>query len=474
MAFQMLIDGRLVDGAGRLEVVNPATSAVFAVAPRADAAQAHQAITAAKQAFPAWAALTYEERGACMRRFADAIESRLEEFATLLTQEQGKPLDLARYEMAKSVEALRYFSGQTLKPRTLRETPTERVVEQRYPQGVVAAITPWNFPMLLLMYKVAAALVTGNTVIAKPAPTTPLTTLLLGDLAAPLFPAGVFQTLVDRNDLGPVLTGHPDVAHVSFTGSTPTGKKVLANCAETIKRFTLELGGNDAAIVLDDAHLDEVAPKVFRAAMVNAGQVCLAAKRIYVPHSKLDELCERLGRLASASRVGDGMDPATTVGPIQNQQQYEKVRALVEQAKAEGTVVGSTAQIPAKGFFIAPTIIKGLGDDAHLVREEQFGPVVPVLGYDTVDDAIARVNDSEYGLGATVWTSNVQRGFDVATRIEAGTVWINTHLSMPLDVPFGGAKKSGLGRQNGIEGMEDFTQVRMVHAAIEDTTRSGA
>lgn len=466
MDYRLLIDGRLVAGAGTLEVVNPATARPFATAPRADAALAEQAIAAARRAFTGWARLSYAERGGCLTRLGDAIEARRDDFARLLTQEQGKPLPQARSELAAAMEALRYYAGQALEPTVLRETATDRIVEQHYPLGVVAAITPWNFPLLLLMLKMAPALITGNTVIAKPAPTTPLTTLLLGELAADIFPAGVFQTLIDDNDLGALLSAHPDIAHVSFTGSTATGKKVLGAAADTLKRFTLELGGNDAALVLDDADIATVAPKIFGAATYNAGQVCLATKRVYAPRAKIDALCEALGALAAQTAVGDGLEQGTTLGPVQNRAQYDKLRALVAEASAAGTVVGGGADVPADGYFIAPVIVRDLPDDARLVRDEQFGPVLPVLAYDDLDDAIDRINASDYGLGGIVWSGDLQRGLDAAARIESGTVWVNKNLDLPIDVPYGGAKQSGIGLQQGIAAMHDFTQVRIVNAAL--------
>jgi acyl-CoA reductase-like NAD-dependent aldehyde dehydrogenase len=466
MTYQLLIDGNLVAGAKSLDVINPATGKVLAVAAQADEAQAKQAIAAAKRAFGSWSKLSYADRRVYLDKFANAIEAREDEFARLLTQENGKPLVQAKGEMTRAIASLRYFAAQEVRSKTLRETEAELIVEQRYPLGVVAAITPWNFPVLLLMFKIAPALITGNAVIAKPAPSTPLTTLLLGEVAANIVPAGVFQTIVDQNDLGSLLTSHPDIAHVSFTGSTATGKKVVGSTADTLKRFTLELGGNDVAIILDDADIAAVTPKVFQSAMTNAGQICFATKRVYVPRSMIDEFCDAFGKLARDAKVGDGLQPGTTIGPIQNRTQYDKVVAFIDEAKMEGTLVAGGEKIAGDGFFVAPTIFRDLPDTAPLVREEQFGPVLPILAYDDLDDAVARANNSQYGLGGSIWTSNPQRGIDVASRIESGTVWVNKHFALPFDVPFGGAKQSGIGRQSGVEGLEDFTEVRVVNASV--------
>ncbi|AXB80582.1 aldehyde dehydrogenase family protein (plasmid) [Novosphingobium sp. P6W] len=461
---KLLIDGALVDGATTIDVINPATGKSFATSPKADMAQAEKAIAAAKRAFPAWAATPFVDRAKQVGAFAEAIEARKDEFARLLTQEVGKPIVEAGFEVAETVDALKFFASQDLQPKVLRDNGDELIVEQRYPQGVIAAITPWNFPLALLSYKIGAALVAGNTVISKPAPTTPLTTLLLGEIAAEFFPAGVFQTLVDQNELGPLLTSHPDIAHVSFTGSTPTGKRVLASAADTLKRFTLELGGNDAAIVLDDVDVKAMAPKIFFAAFINAGQVCFATKRIYAPRAMVDELAAELARLADAAVVGDGLDEATTIGPIQNKAQYDKVLGFIESAREEGgTFLAGGSAIEGDGYFIRPTIVTGLAHDARLVREEQFGPVLPILPYDTIEEAIGYANEIEYGLGGIIWTSNVERGAEVASKIETGTIWVNRHLVLPKDIPFGGAKQSGIGVQNGMEGIEDFTQRRVLN-----------
>lgn len=466
MDFHLLIDGQLVAGASEMDVINPATGQSLTRAPRADRAQVDLAVEAARHAFQVWSPLRYAERRAMLEELADAMEVRFDDFARLLTMEQGKPLDQARFEIGGSIAALRYFAAQQLEPKLLRETAQERILEHRTPLGVVAAITPWNFPMILLMLKLAPALITGNVVIAKPAPTTPLTTLLLGEVAAGIVPPGVFQTIADANDLGAVLSSHPGVAHVSFTGSTATGKKVLASTVDALRRFTLELGGNDAAIVLDDADVATVAPRIFQAATINAGQVCLAAKRVYAPASLYDALCDALGELARAAIVGDGLEQGTQIGPIQNRQQFDKLLGYLDEARSKGTIVAGGAPLDREGYFIAPTIVRDIAEDSRLVREEQFGPVLPVLRYDDLNDAIARANDSEYGLGGTVWTSDPRRGEDVAMRIDSGTVWVNRHLDLPFDVAFGGAKQSGIGRQQGVAGLEEFTQAKVINIAL--------
>jgi acyl-CoA reductase-like NAD-dependent aldehyde dehydrogenase len=463
--FKLLINGKLVSGVARLEVINPATEEVLVEAPRADRAQLNEAITAAKAAFPAWSAKPIRERGALLVKLADALEARQDEFAQLLTLEQGKPLPEAHWEIGFTIRIIRHHATLDLPSKVLKEDATQKIVRQYTPLGVVAAIVPWNFPMLLLAIKVAPALLAGNTLVAKPAPTTPLTTLRLGEICGEILPAGVINVIVDHNDLGDALSSHADVAKVAFTGSTATGKKVMCSVAGTLKRLILELGGNDAAIVLDDVDPIDVAPKLLVAATMNAGQICLGAKRLYVHDSQYDQICEELGRLARASVVGDGLKQGTQMGPLQNKAQFEKVKGYLEDAKRNGKIVAGGEVLSRKGYFIQPTIVRDIPDDARLVTEEQFGPIVPVLRYSDVDDVIARANDSEYGLGGTVWAKDLDRAFQVAARIDTGIVWINKFLDVSLDVSFGAAKQSGVGNEFGQEGLEAFTQAKIINMA---------
>jgi acyl-CoA reductase-like NAD-dependent aldehyde dehydrogenase len=463
--FRLLIDGRLVKGAGTLDVINPTTGRILTTAPRADRALLDRAVAAAKAAFPTWSARPLGERGTLLIRLAKALEGEQGDFARLLTEEQGKPLQDAHGEIAYSIAAIRYFATLDLAPEVLKDDATRKVVRQHKPLGVVAAITPWNFPMLLLMIKVAPALLAGNTVVAKPAPTTPLTTLRFGELCARILPPGVVNVVVDRNDLGTALTGHPDVAKVAFTGSTATGKKVMESTAGTLKRLTLELGGNDAAIVLEDVDPKEVAPKIYAGAMSNAGQACIAIKRLYVHDSIYDAVCDELGRLARGTVVGDGLEPGTQMGPIQNKAQFDKVKGFLEDAWQNGKIVAGGGALEREGYFVRPTIVRDIPDDARLVREEQFGPVLPVLRYSEIDDVIARANDTDFGLGGSVWSSDRDRAFNVAARINSGTVWVNKHLDVALDTPFAGAKQSGIGAEMGREGLEEFTQATIINMA---------
>lgn len=464
--FRMLIDGELVAGVDSFDVINPATAQPFARCPKADAALLDRSVAAAKRALPAWSARSMDDRASLVNKLADALEERSSEFASLLTSEQGKPLAQAAFEVMGSVYTLRAIAQMRIVPKTLREESGHRVIEHRTPLGVVAAITPWNFPIVLLMNKLAPALITGNTMIAKPAPTTPLTTLLFGELCQQILPAGVVNILCDQNELGALITSHPDIAKVAFTGSTATGKKVMAAAAGTVKRVTLELGGNDAAIVLDDVDARQIARKVYQGAMTNAGQICVAIKRAYVPAALYDDFCDELARLASEAIVDDGAKQGTTIGPIQNRMQFDKVKALIEDARSRGTIIAGGEVSDRPGYFIPPTIVRDLDDTAPLVREEQFGPVLPVLQYTDIDDVIDRANDSEYGLGGTVWGKDLDRATAVAMRIDTGTVWVNQFLAIDPNIPFRGVKQSGLGAELGEQGLLEYTQAHIVNAIM--------
>jgi len=462
--YKLLIDGEMVDGVSSFDVINPATAQPFARCPKADEKLLNHAVAAAKSAFPAWAATPIDQRAALVTALADRLEQRAEEFASLLTTEQGKPLNQAMFEIMGSVMTLRAFAAMRPEANILRDEGGNRVIEHRTPLGVVAAITPWNFPVILAMNKLGPALVTGNTMVLKPAPTTPLTTLLFGEICAQLLPRGVVNVICDQNDLGGLLSAHPDVAKLSFTGSTATGKKVMTSAAAGLKRVTLELGGNDAAIVLDDVDTAVAARKVYDGAMANAGQICVAIKRAYVPEAIYDDFCDELARLAKETVVDDGSRQGAKIGPVQNAMQYDKVVALLADARERGTVLAGGEPLDRPGYFLPPTIVRDLDDDAPLVREEQFGPVLPVLKYRDIEDVIARANDSEYGLGGTVWGRDVPRATEVAMRIDSGTVWVNQHLAIDPNIPFRGSKQSGIGGELGQAGLNEYTQAHVVNA----------
>lgn len=463
--YKLLIAGQLVAGDSTMDVINPATEEVLAVCPRGSERQMNEAVAAAKAAFKGWAKQPIEERRACVNKLADAIDARTTELARLLTQEQGKPLSESTAEITYTAAFLRYLASLDLHGRLIEDNDTRRVELRRKPLGVVGCIIPWNFPVLIVAFKAPVALIAGNTLVIKPAPTTPLATLRIGELCAEIFPAGVVNIVTDQNDLGGVLTGHPDIAKISFTGSSDTGKKVMASAASTIKRITLELGGNDAAIVMPDADPVAVAPGIFAAATMNAGQVCLAIKRVYAHESHYDALCAELTKLADATIVDDGLKQGSQIGPLQNKMQYEKVKAFLEDARAHGNIIAGGQVEDRPGYFIRPTIVRDVEDGTRIVDEEQFGPILPIIKYSDPEAALAKANASPWGLGGSVWGQDRDKAYALACEMDSGTVWINKHLDFGPNIPFGGAKQSGIGVEFAEEGLNEFTQIQVINEA---------
>jgi len=463
--YGVLIDGAVVATGEAFDVLNPANNEVIARAPLATTDHMGQAIGAAKRAFPAWAKLTADQREAYIVEFFEALDAQKEDFITLLSLEQGKP----RYTQADfEVNLANPWVPETAKSRlkdvVLEEDDDRRVELRRTPLGVVGAIIPWNYPYLHVLWKTVPALITGNTVVLKPSPYTPLCALRIGELAAQVFPPGVFNIVTGGNELGQVLTEHPDVDMITFTGSTATGAKIMASCARTIKRVTLELGGNDPAILLPDADWRDAVPKVFWAAFGNSGQWCIAAKRIYVHRSFHADFVNAMVEYARTQKVGDGMDPSSDLGPVNNRMQYDKLRDLFADIKKNEYRVplGGTIDETHKGNFVPLTLVDNPPDDSRVVQEEPFGPVVPILAYDDVDEVVERANDSVFGLGATVWGRDVQGALDVADRIASGNVWVNGGQSHPTNAPFGGHKQSGLSVEHGDEGLASHTNNKTV------------
>ena len=463
--YKLLINGKMVDGDSTMDVINPATEEKLADCPRASESQLNDAVSAARAAFPAWSEKSIDERKQVVLKIADVIEANAKELAQLLTEEQGKPLGDATGEVHGMAAFCRYFASLDLPVKVIDDSEGRKVEVHRKPLGVVGAIVPWNFPLILMSFKLPPALIAGNTIVIKPAPTTPLSTLRIAELIKDIAPAGVVNFITDANDLGAALTAHPDVRKISFTGSTATGAKVMAGAAGLLKRITLELGGNDAGIVLDDVDPKEVAPKVFDSAFQNSGQVCIAMKRLYVHENIYDEMCDELAAIAKDTVIGDGLEQGTKLGPLNNKMQYERVKELIEEAREEGKVIAG-GEIPDRpGYFIKPTIVRDIEEGSRLVDEEQFGPVLPVMKFSDPEEAIARANASFWGLGGSIWSSDLDKAYALAEKMDAGTVWINKHAELDPSIPFGGAKQSGLGNELGEEGLEEFTQLKVINMA---------
>ena len=470
-----LVDGEALSPAAGpwIDLHDPANATVYGQCPAGGAAEVDAAVRAAQAAFPAWSALPASERARWLQRLADALEARLEDFAQAESRDAGKPLALARdVEIPRAVSNLRFFAAAALQfASESHQGEAGLNITLRQPLGVVGCISPWNLPLYLFTWKIAPALAAGNCVVAKPSEVTPLTAWMLGELSRDIgFPRGVFNIVQGLGgDAGRALVEHPAVKAVSFTGSTAVGRAIATHCAGALKKASLELGGKNATLVFADAPLTRLLDTVLRSAFQNSGQICLCGSRILVERRYYDEFRDALVARATALAVGDPLDPATRVGPMVSKAHFDKVMGYLALAREEGgrVLCGGEAPDLGGGWFITPTVIEGLGPDARCNREEIFGPVVTLQAFDSEDEALALANASDYGLAASLWTSDLNRAHRMAARIEAGIVWVNTWLERDLRTPFGGMKQSGLGREGGLEAMRFFTEPKNVCFHLE-------
>lgn len=463
MKFAMLIGGKPVESGATLQVINPATEEVIASVPDCSRDQLDAAVAAAREAFPAWAALSVQQRREKLFALADAIMANADPLMRLLTSEQGKPHHEAQGEVMGSSAWLKGAASLEL-PVTVNEDSADRYSETRHvPIGVVGAIAPWNYPLLLMSFKLGPALLAGNTVVLKPSPFTPLTTLRMGELANEILPPGVLNIVTGGDALGPWMTEHPGIDKVTFTGSTATGRRVMQSASATLKRVTLELGGNDPAIVMPDVDVQAVAEKLFWAAFRNNGQICIATKRLYVHKDVYEPLREALVAYAKSVKVGDGAEQGTQIGPIQNRAQYKRVLDLIQDSKDKGYDILIGGEPAAKtGYFVPVTLIDNPPETSRIVQEEQFGPVLPLLKVDSMEEAVVRANASEFGLGGSVWGADENKALEIASRIQSGTVWVNEVQVLSPMVAFAGMKQSGVGVENGVEGLLEYTYAQTI------------
>ncbi|WP_142271649.1 non-phosphorylative glyceraldehyde 3-phosphate dehydrogenase TadD [Mycobacterium sp. AT1] len=446
-----------------MPVVNPATGKVFTEVPDTSLAQLDAAVDAANDASTYWAATSLADRQKTVLALVEHVRANIDELARLVTLEQGKPLAKAAGEIESGLRGLERYASWDIPVEVIRDDGTELIEVHRSPVGVVGAITAWNYPMLLALWKIGPALVTGNAIVLKPSPLTPVATARLGELAQDVLPPGVLQVLAGGDDLGKAITTHPGIHKITFTGSERAGKAIMSAAGATLKRLTLELGGNDPGIVLDDVDVSAIAADLYWGALSNCGQVCAGLKRLYVPLALAPQIEEALAEIARTVTVGNGLDDGVDMGPIQNAAQLAKVQGYVADAVSRGGEVYFRGQAPdGPGYFHPVTLVRGVDDSVPLVAEEQFGPVLPILTYTDLDDAIARANDSELGLGASVWSGDEDRAIDVAGRVQAGTVWVNQHPMLSSDVPFGGIKQSGLGVEQSLHGVLEYTNYRVL------------
>lgn len=457
--YSMIIDGRLVSSSSTMTVVNPANRQVIAHVPDASREQVDMAVMAARRAFAKWSAAPLEVRQQALTKIGEALEENTEALMSLLTREQGKPRAGAQWEILGSAIWCKEIAKQSLAEEVVEDSITRRVVTRFSPLGVVGAITPWNFPILLAIWKIAPALLAGNCVIVKPSPFTPLCTLKLAEICQAFLPPGVFNVVTGGDELGKWLTAHPGIDKIAFTGHTETGKHVMRSAAGTLKRVTLELGGNDPAIVLPDVDPVKVAPELFWAAFQNNAQFCNATKRLYVHEHIYDEVLAALVDYAATVKVGDGALPDTQLGPIQNAPQYNKVLEYIDDCIANGYrfALGGTVSEGQTGWFVPVTLVDNPPEDSRIVQEEPFGPVLPVLKWSDEDDVVARANASPYGLGASVWGSDIAAVERIGSRLDAGTVWLNEVHQYSPHQAFGGHKQSGIGCENSLHGLMEYT-----------------
>jgi aldehyde dehydrogenase (NAD+) len=463
---QMTIDGADAPSAITSTVVYPCTERPIATYPDADLGHLEQSVAAAAEAFPDWAARSWQDRRVALERFADLLAAAQQDFAVILAVESGRPLRWTHREMSYSVHYIRILAALELPARDMSR-PGLHAELKRKALGVVAAIAPWNAPVVLAVAKIANALLVGDTMVLRPSPFTPLSALYLGMIGREVFPPGVFNVITGDAGIGAGMTTHPKVAKISFTGSTATGKKIAAAAAPSLKRLTLELGGNDPAIVLADADVNAVAQTVFATALANCGHFCAAIKRLYIHEDIYDEVCQAVIALAQSVVLGDSFDPAATMGPLQNRPQFERVWGLFDDAMQQGArVLTGGERFEGPGLFIPPTLVDGIDHDTRLVKEEQFGPVLPLIRFKDEALVLRMANDTNYGLGGSVWTRDIERGLAFAERLEAGTAWVNQHGAFTAALPMPFAKESGVGIDYAEYGLAEHARPMLLNARL--------
>ncbi|MEU1946586.1 aldehyde dehydrogenase family protein [Streptomyces sp. NPDC059474] len=451
----------------RFAVLDPATGTAFDEAPDQRPEELDAIVDRAHDAWRGWRADPVA-RTTALFAAADAVEAAGADLAPLLTREQGKPLAESYAEIARTAARLRYFAELDPVPEPITDGRPVRTELRWRPLGPVAAIVPWNFPLQLASAKFAPALAAGNTMVLKPSPFTPLATRLLGSVLSAALPQDVLTIVTGREPLGARLASHPGIRHVTFTGSIPTGRAVAEGAAASLARVTLELGGNDAAILLEDVAVERIADRLFWAAFRNCGQVCMAVKRVYAPARLYSQVVEALAERAKTVVVGPGLDPGSQLGPVGNAPQLERVERCTAQALADGArAVAGGHRLEGPGYFFAPTILADVPPGSPVVTEEQFGPVLPVLPYGRLDEAVEAANDTGFGLGGSVWGTDLDRAEAVAGRLECGTAWINHHAELSLAQPFAGIKDSGVGVAGGPWGLYGNLRPFVVHRPEE-------
>ncbi|KAJ5513777.1 Aldehyde/histidinol dehydrogenase [Penicillium fimorum] len=452
--FHNVINNELTTTSETRHGINPANTQPNPPVPVSTQDDLDKAVKAAQAAFKGWAKTSFEERRKALHAWADAIDSNIDGFAQTLTMEQGKPLTQSSMELGMTTTWIRGLAAIEIPDTVIEETEDRKIVQRHVPIGVVGAIVPWNFPVLLAVGKIVSAVYTGNTIIVKPSPFTPYCDLKLVELATNFFPPGVIQCLSGDESLGPMFTAHPRIEKISFTGSIATGKRVMAACATTLKRVTLELGGNDPAIICDDVDIDVIIPKIGTLSYLCCSQICMMIKRLYVHEKIYDEFLEKLVAFVKTLKVGQGTEADTFFGPVQNEMQYEKAKDLFSSIGTENLkpALGGTIE-NSSGYFIPPTIIDNPPETSRVVQEEPFAPILPILKWSDEDEVLERANALETGLGSSVWSKDFERATRMADQLQSGCVWVNSHFDLGPNTPFGGHKQSGMGVEWGLTGL---------------------
>ncbi len=467
--YALTIGGKAAPVSGTFDVINPADGSLVAACPLGTPALIDAAVESARRALPGWSSLADAERVAKLMAIADLIEKHHQELAELVTREQGKTQSGpgANLEVGGAAAWTRVTAGLSLPEETIQDDAKQRIVVHRKPVGVVGSITPWNWPLMIAVWHVMPALRVGCTVIIKPSPFTPLSTLRLVALMNEVLPPGVINAVTGGPEVGERMAQHPGIDKIVFTGSIPTGKKVMGGAAQTLKRVTLELGGNDAGVVLPGTKIEPMLEKLFWGCFINAGQTCASLKRLYVHADDYEEVVEKFAAYVEKIPVGNGLDPKSLIGPVSNQMQLDKVSAYVEDARKRGArIVTGGVRSKGPGYFYPLTLIADATDDMRVVSEEQFGPVIPIIRYQTVDEAFRRANSLEVGLGGSVWGNDAQEAAQYASRLECGTAWVNQHGVLHPLAPFGGVKCSGIGVEFNVDGLKEYTTVQVVNVAL--------
>ncbi|KAF9238183.1 hypothetical protein DTO027I6_7854 [Penicillium roqueforti] len=455
--FHNVINNQLTTTTETRHGINPANTQPNPPVPVSTQDDLDKSVKAAQDAFKGWAKTSFEERRKALHAWADAIDDNAAGFAQTLTMEQGKSLTQSFSEVNMAGKWIRGLIAIEISDNVIEETEDRKIVQRHTPIGVVGAIVPWNFPVLLAVGKITSAVYTGNTVILKPSPFTPYCDLKLAELAANFFPPGVIQCLSGDESLGPLFTAHPRIEKISFTGSTLTGKRVMAACATTLKRVTLELGGNDPAIICDDVDIDVIIPKIGLLSYLCSSQVCMMIKRLYVHEKIYDEFLEKLVTFVKTLKVGEGTDADTFFGPVQNQMQYDKARNLFSSIDTEKLKVALGGSIEkSSGYFIHPTIIDNPPETSRVVQEEPFAPILPILKWSDEKDVLERANALDTGLGSSVWSKDFERATRMADQLQSGCVWVNSHFDVAPNTPLGGHKQSGMGVEWGLDGLLEY------------------